>query len=341
MALLFVDSFDHYTDIVSKWDAAGTDCTIRSGTGVSRTGPACLQINSAAFGPVKVVPQSTDMLVATEWYSDAPGLVVSLGNEGVGGGGIADQGSCVELYCNGNRSLSVRRGISAGHTVLGTTAPLLVNFFAYNSIAMESTVSANATVKVWCNGALVLTLVGVDTRNLHNPARNYIDTIELLGPGGIPTCYHDDVYILDCTVAPHNTYLGASRIYAVVPFENSAPLDWTPLAGTNFSEVAEIPPDDDTSYVSSGTVGQVDQYHYNTTGVPSGAQIQALQHVLDMKIDGGARSVGSDVAGVPASGVALTTTYAMYTWPYDVNPATSAPWVAGDFPLPAGPKVTA
>lgn len=341
MSLLFCDSFDHYSVIVNKWDSGGTDCTIRSGTGVSRTGVGCLQINSAAFGPCKIVPQSTDVLVASAWYSDGPGLVSSLGNEGIGGGGIAQQGACVELVCNGNRSLSVRRGVSAGSAVLGTSAPGLVNFNAYNSLAMQTTVSANATVKVWCNGVLVLTLVGVDTRNTHNLARNYIDTVELMGPGGIPICYHDDVYVLDCTVAQNNTYLGACRIYAAVPFENSAPLDWTPLAGTNFSEVDEIPPDGDTSYVSSGTVGQIDQYHYNPTGVPVGAQIQALQHVLDMRIDSGARSVASEVAGVPALGIALAAGYAMHTWPYDVNPATLAGWVAGDFPLPAGPNVTA
>ena len=59
-------------------------------------------------------------------------------------------------------------------------------------------------------------------------------------------------------------------------------------------------------------------------------------------MDTGSRSVTSDVAGVPNAGsLALPTTWQIFAWPYDVDPATGLSWVAADFPLLAGPKVTA
>jgi hypothetical protein len=119
-------------------------------------------------------------------------------------------------------------------------------------------------------------------------------------------------------------------------------LAWIPLTSTNWVEVSENPPDGDTSYNSSGNIGDVDQYLYPMAGVPANSQIFFITHELDMKVDSGARSVTSDVAGVPnATSYALTSNYHIYCTPYDVNPATTKAFVAADFPLKAGPKVTA
>jgi hypothetical protein len=301
-----------------------------------------VHIRSAAFGPAKIIPQTQEVLVSSAWYSSNSGNVFFIGNEGVPGPST-QQGACVELVCLGDGSLRARQGVSRGNGTLGTSAPGIITFNTYNQVALQCTVALAGTVKVWCNGVLVLNLVGVDTRNAHNFARTYIDAVQLMAPGGTPTCFHDDVFVLDCTVAPNNSFPGGfPRIYAAAPFADGAPIQWTPLGGgTHFSEVDEIPPDGDTSYVSSATVGQRDQYQYNATGVPASAQILAVQHNLDMKVDSGARTVASAANGIAATGDAITANYHDYTTPWDTNPATGLQWQGADFPAQFGPEVTA
>jgi hypothetical protein len=111
----------------------------------------------------------------------------------------------------------------------------------------------------------------------------------------------------------------------------------------NYLNVAEIPPDGDTSYNSDDTIGQSDQYvHPLPAGVPANARIFAVQHCMDAEVITGARSITSDVGGVLSpNAVALAAGYFIQTWPYDANPVTAAPWLAASFPVLAGPSVTA
>jgi hypothetical protein len=335
VSLVFGDCFDNYTTILDFWDN-NHDCTIRN-TGVARTGIGCLEINSGAFGPSRVIPQLHDGLYATAWYSSSPGLIFYLSDIGLNQWAIS-------LTCLGDRSLAVNVNIGLQPTI-GASAPGVVTFNSYNSIAIRLVMSASSgpqlgIVQVWCNGVLVINASGLNTQS-HGPA--YINCVELMGPGGNAfTCYHDDVYVLDCSDAVNNTYLGALRLYALPPTANGAPIAWTPLAGANWSEVNEVPPDGNTSYNSSGNVGDVDQYVYPLTGPPANSSIKFVQHELDMLVDSGARSVASDLNGtVAAAATALTNGYHIYPTPYDVNPATGLAFVAGDFPIQAGPKVTA
>lgn len=340
MPVLFVDSFDHYdtADVGLKYDAANSTI-INTTVGVPRTGRGCAQLNNALGATKQSLGAITDMLVCMS-YNPQSALshnIMAISNF------LADVGfnaSCARLQKNADGSLSVFR-CTVG-PLLGTTAAGLVPANGYSSIAMRSQVSQTANVFLWVNGVLVLTLVGVDTRNLNNPGLHYATGFQYLGEAGQTLI--DDVYCLDCSnqANPNSNFLGACRIFADVPFQNSAPIQWTPSAGANFECVDEIPPNGDTDFVSSLTVGAVDQYDYNGGSIPVGSQIPAVQHVLDMKVDSGSRSVASDALGtVNATDFALSNDYVMYTTPYDLNPATGLPWVAGDFPAAFGPAVTA
>ena len=343
MSLIFADSFDHYSSLTNpngKYDGTGTGASISMGLGESRTGPGCCAIGLAAFGPGKVIRQCKDVLIASSWFSTLYGIVYFLSNEGA----AFEQGSCVQLWCNSDRSLSARHGPSYGSgSVIGTSAPGLVQFGTYNALALRTTVSASATIKIWCNGVLVLLLTGVDTRNLHNPTRDYMDAVEGLGPGGgSGICFHDDLYVLDCTDAVNNDYLGPLRIYESVPTADGTVL-WTPSVGaSNFANVDTIPPDG-TLYNSDGSIGDSDQYVHPLNGaVPANSQLFAVQHSMDVEVDSGARSITSDIGGILSpDAVVLSSGYAIDSWPYDQNPVTAAPWLASSFPVLAGPSVTA
>jgi hypothetical protein len=342
MSLLFADGFDHYATILDKWTYSGNggsppggDCTIRLNTGQSRTGIGCLQINSGAFGPTKQFGHIVNLLVATNWYSDQSGSVILFRNTD------ADTGfnsTALSLACLADGSVRV----GTTRAFIGTSAPGVVTFSTYNSIAMRSTCAVAGSVDVWVNGIHVLALTNVDTTHANNAALLYFNGFELMGPpANGATCFHDDVYALDCATSPNQTFLGALKIYALPPTANAA-VAWTPLAGTNWSEVNEVPPDGDTSYVSSGNPGDTDQYVYPLTGPPAASSIFFVEHDLDMEVDSGSRSVGSVANGAAAAGVvALGNGYHIFPTPYDINPGTGFAWTLADWPSNFGPQVTA
>jgi hypothetical protein len=337
MALIFCDSFDFYTDLATRYDYVFAD-GIDTG-GHSRTGNGCLIVISGGYGPGKNIAATNDCLVAFAWNSTAPGDMLWLGCAG-GGPHINAVGGTVGLHANADGSISA---VGAGpfNPTFGTSPAGVLSFGVYNHIAARVVVGAAGSVKVWCNGALVINLSGVDNRNFFIPG-NFTNGFQLMGPGGVTTTYIDDLYVLDCSTAPNNGFLGACRIYAAVPTADGA-VQWAPSVGAeNFPNVDSIPANT-AVYNSSATVGQVDQYsHPLPGGVPSNSQLFALQHSQDMEVDLGSRSVTSDVAGVPNAGsLALPTNWQIFAWPYDVDPATGLSWVAADFPLLAGPKVTA
>ena len=343
MSVSFMDSFDHYTALAGangKYASAGLSSAIVSGP--QRTGTACLQVISAAFGPYRAIPPTTDVLIASAYYMSGgtPAWCYELGNSGANAGSSGIAG----LYINGDGSLAAGQPWFPGPAKLfASTVPGLFQFNSYNMLGFRVTGfhTLNTRFRIWCNGVLVLDQSGFDTKT-GAAGPDFCNGFELFGAGGnATTCYHDDLYVLDCTSAPNNNYLGALRIYASVPVANGA-VAWTPLAGTNWQNVDTIPPTG-TPYNSSVMPGQVDQYLHPLPGaVPSNSTLFAVQHCQDLQAVGGSRSVTSDIAGVPNAGaVALSLGFLIDTWPYDINPATAAPWLASDFPLLAGPAVTA
>lgn len=332
--LMFGDGFDNYSTITDFWDGSGTDCTIRLNTGQSRTGIGCLQINSAGFGPSKNFAHKTDLLSCLSWNSNITGTCMRFMQ-------TDNFGPNVNVVVNADGSITFTNG-NLG-IFLGQTAAGLVTFNSYNSIAVRVTnfSPTNGQIQCWVNGVKVFNQTGLNTA--YDPAHQYCNQIQLMGPGGIPVCFIDDFYLLDCSTGPDNDFLGALKLYALAPTANATPLQFTPNPGPpNWSNVSEVPPDGDTTYNSSSTVGQTDQYVYPLTGVPANSTIFFVQHELDMEVDSGSRSVGSVIGNTAAQGaVALTNGYHIYPTPYDTNPVTGVQFVPADFPINAGPKVTA
>jgi hypothetical protein len=341
MALLFCDSFDTYTNLSSKWDSTFNGyITV---LGHARTGVGCVEIDSGYYGPGKTVKATQDILVAGAWQHGGPGGVMTVGNAG---GASKDTNCCVSVELQSDGSL-VANGTGPEPNFSVSTASGVVRFGVYNHIALRAFIAAapNGRVRIWVNGVLALDAMGLDTRNRwQQPGSLFANAFALNGSGGSAyTTYIDDVYCLDCTVAPNNAFLGPIRIYAAVPNADGV-VQWAPsIGGSNFANVDSIPPNENTEYNSSATVGQADQYsHPLPGGVPSNSQLFGLQHSQDLEVDTGARSVTSDIAGaLNGSAVALPSGYQIFSWPYDVDPVTGLSWVAADFPLLAGPAVTA
>jgi hypothetical protein len=247
----------------------------------------------------------------------------------------------VRVCVRADNSIILLRGNDPFPVTLATSAAGVISPSSYNYIEVDAQISTNAQIVVNVNGTQVINVSGV---NDVDPGSNaFANGWQLKGYGNVIS-RHDDVYILpDPGGTPMGgAFLGSPKIYAEVPFANSTPLQWTPLSPPNWSEVDEIPPDGDTSYNSSGNIGDQDQYLYRISDVPVNAAIAFVQHVLDMKTDSGARTVASDFAGNIGPGFVLSSgAYVMYTTPRGSNPNTGSGWQAADFPAKFGPKVTA
>jgi hypothetical protein len=337
MPLIFCDGFDNYSSLTDLWDVAAGGIQLNGGN--ARTGIGCL-FQPGFSGPTKVFQRVTRLLVCTNWNSNATGSVMAFCNFDANGG---QQGETLNLVVNNSLGLDVITGPTRLFTLLATSAVGIVRLNSYNNLAMEANCAAAPLgfVNVWCNGVQVIAVTGIATNHIQLPNSLTLDGCRLLGPGGLPTLFVDDVYMLDTSnpSAPNSTFLGALRLFTLGPTANAA-VSWIPNANTNWQQVSEVPPDGDTSFVSSGSVGDQDQYIYPIGGVPSNSSMAFVQHELDMEVDVGSRSVGSVVNGAPAiNPQALTTGYHIYATPYDVQPG-GAIWTPSAFPIQAGPKVT-
>lgn len=335
--LRFIDSFDAYSDLNIKWTDAVGGINL-TGT-LSRTGIGC--VNIGAFGPGKstnpVQGTVTGLVCGTAGFQ--PNSETGCGFQFIDDDPVTlDLTVLVRVEVEANLGIRV---LDAHLNVVGVSAPNIVVANAYNYIEAKCFFHATqGSCVVHLNGQEILNLTNLFT---FDPARCVVgaNKIQLLGACGAGGVRHDDFYLLDTTGARNNNFLGPIKIYAIVPSANSAPLQWTPLAGTNFSQVNEVPPDGDTSYVTSGTLNDTDQYVYNVGVIPPGSIVFGLQHTLDAEVTAGSVVLSSCVNGIAAPGIALGGNYAYAITPYDTNPATGLPWSLTDFPgTVLGPKIT-
>lgn len=122
------------------------------------------------------------------------------------------------------------------------------------------------------------------------------------------------------------TYLGAVKAGLMVPVANATPQEFTPSAGSAYECVDEVPPNDDTDYISSGAVGNKSAFQFT---LPVGATtILGLAVTHRSKAVGGSdhfqNYVNDDSESNEAVGAdeALSADYAFYQDGYLVDPVT-------------------
>jgi hypothetical protein len=347
MALLFMDSFDHYStsDLLEKWTAlavsgSGSAASIASTAG--RRGSGSFRwvtgTSANASGTLsKTLAPGDATCVAGVAISVPSGVPGSLG---AGLLSVWDGGTQqITLRLNVDYTLSVCRGNVTG-TVLGTTTvPMPTGGFAHVElkVAIHNT---TGTVDLRFNGTSVLALTGQDTQNTTNTQWTAI----LLGSvggtntlsGATKTLDWDDFYVLDGTgPAPWNSLLGDCRADARYPTAAGATTGWTPSAGANWSCVDETAPNDDTDYTETATVGATDTFVTQDAPV-AGAVLYGVQHCLALKkTDAGICTVAPVIraGGTDYPGAALSpaTSYAYGLQIAATNPATGAQWTESDF----------
>lgn len=337
MALLFVDSFDHYVtaDVTEKWTTSAGSVTISAGNG--RRGSASFRFvhssNNVQTGISKTLNPSgsTAILGVAFKTSVAPPLISQLLTVQTG---TTPQ---VTLRLNPDMTLSAVRGNFQSGTVLGTTsATLTVAVEAYLELKVLLHVSAG-TVDVRVNGVSVLALTGQNTANSGTTwnaiALGQYDVGSAVG--NLHTLDFDDLYVLDGSgSAPWQDFLGDCRVDVRLP-SAGALAQFTPSAGSNYQNIDDTAPDDDSTYNATSTTGYTDTFVVEDAPV-AGAALYGVQVSLSAKkTDAGTCSLASVVRESSSNQVAAaqnpSTSYAYLRTVYQVDPHTSAQWTEANF----------
>jgi hypothetical protein len=331
MALIFCDSFDHYSNsyIQSKWTQVYSFGSSLQGlqlnTVQARTGPQC----GAFTGPgaYKTIKNSNFWTVggAFNWAQYGGGVALN-----------AIGTTQVSWTIQNDGTLAVYNGPYGYNPggLLGTTDPstaILLGRYYY--IEMQAVINqSSGSVIMRINGQVVLSVSG----NTSPTGFNYADVVNVYGPGGGAFVYVDDLYVTDNSGTANQSFLGDVEIGLIMPASAGDYTQWTPVPGpNNYAMVNNVPPQGDTSYVWSVAPASgpypLDTYFFQT--VESGLVILAIQtNIIARKNDVGNRALslvtrygGANNVADP-SGRYVNETYIDYLNQQDVNPLTTSQW---------------
>jgi hypothetical protein len=264
VALLFIDSFDHYSVAQGsrKWTSFSLSSTIVAG----RTGNG-LQAMPGHM-PAKTLNAEYATLTAGVAYK-SPGFPNSILQ-------FTNAVNNIQFYLQhvGDGRLQFRF-FTAQHAFGGiparTSSPsaFVMNVNQWYYFEMQATIAGgppyHVTATARANGVEILSWDYTEASL--GAAGAKFATVGL--EGGSATV--DDFYCTD------TEYLGDVKIGVLYPNAAGDLSAWTPLSGANWAQVEEHPADDDTSYVSAASVGLKDLYNLDDisgsfTGTIKGAQ---------------------------------------------------------------------
>jgi hypothetical protein len=349
MALLFIDSFDHYqtAELPAKWTSGFVSFLgVAIVPGAGRCGSQALQVTSIGLGGVE---KGVPFAGVTGILGFAYQSVIQLFNETTICHFAASGGAGVQIYLTRqvDGSLSAWRN-EVVPVNLGTTAPDLIRQGIYYFIEVKVKIDgAVGTVEIRINGATVLLLSNVNTQSSLASGT----PLSAIGITGRPsyTANIDDLYVADdAGGAPWNTFLGDVRVEYLRPDGAGAHQEWDLIGAASHWQAVDdgAIPDDDTSYIHTATIGLTDTETYLPTGLPAGTIFGLQVNLYARKTDSGPRSIAPVIrhAGVDHVGVGQQPSFSTYRYLiqiYMLNPGTAAAWTIADVnAVEAGVTVT-
>lgn len=330
-AYQFWDGFDNYNASTELWDALlGLAAPLYSSSYARFTAPAGTVGQGMKCG---YTYKQKNLLtqVGTVIFGFAVYLP-TLGGEMLDGfqAGVKQW----SLYVNTSGEFQFYREDTGG-ALLATSAPGIFRAGTWHWLDIVITTSTVAgSIAIYIDspaGAIaVFTASGLNNSQTGNA---WIDAIRLGDMSNIfAGAMFDDFHCHDNTGAAPNAVLGDSRIYTKMPNGAGGATNWTPNgASANWQCVDEVPPDDDTSYVSSNTASTVDAYAVHTAGftaTPNGVVTRMYMRKDDASTH--TASVGVRSGSTPAFGApgAVASSYSWLDAFFSIDPNTSAAWTA-------------
>jgi len=332
MALLWLDSFDHYAtaDIGEKYTVTGSP----SISATSRRGSAMYLPGGYFVKTRSLSPVSTTVIVGGAFrFAGYPSPFNSEFIQIMSG---------ATAQCNLALTTAGILFAARGGTGLGTATMAAFPLNTYVFIEFKVVIHPSAgSVVIRLDELEVLNISGVNTAATGTAAWDSV----MLGGAWVNTLC-DDLYTVDSSgLAPCNDLLGDCRVDARYPTAEGASSAWTPLSGSDNALMVDDPgpplytsgvgPDDDTTYNSTLTLAATDTHVVQDAPVPAAA-LYGVQLCISMKkSDAGTCSVAPVVrhSGTDYPGTAVNpgTAYAYVMTPYGLNPGTGAAWTEAGF----------
>ncbi len=344
--LLFCDSFDHYnsSQFLRKWDAASPITPVIGSVGRNGTNGVTLGVSGSFTGYVTKTMSSN---VATGIVGGAYKFTVTGGTAVIGFLGLMDSGtSQVYLQRTIDGSITAYRGAFGSGTLLGTsTTGVVASTSVHHYIELKSAIhNTTGTIEVHVNGVAVLTLASQNTRASSN---NYftqvaVGPLNAIGSASVSVDL-DDFYVCDTTGSSCTNFLGDVRVEALLPNGAGGNTDFTASAGSNYQCTDDNPANDDTDYVSSATVGDMDTYAFGNLSSSVGSVLAVAVNTVDRKEDSGGRThshlIFSGSTVVSGAAYAPATAYANHQTVFHTNPGGGAWTIADVNGVEAGHKI--
>jgi len=323
MSLLYIDSFDHYNDNTEcdrKWDYRDSDISFstgRLGTGQS------VYFNGGVRKLGKDVPDIQTIVVGFGWLHNSSSYATQFLN-------LMESGTTqLALQTDGSGHIQILRG---GTTLETSTQTYTQGVWYY--VELKATIdNSSGSYELRVGGETWFSDSGIDTQNTANA---YTDQVRIGCSSSFNAPYFDDLYILDTTGSANNDFLGDVVVECIRPTGAGNQTDFTPSTGSNWQNVDDTTPDDDSTYnyhAPQGLPG-TDLFTMGDLATISGA-VFGIQPVMYVRKDdaGSAdiysviRTGGTDYAG---SGISLPDTYIFHRDLLEENPDTATAWTVAD-----------
>lgn len=246
---------------------------------------------------------------------------------------FADSAGTVQcgVALNASGFFFVYRASTANVLATGSTTSVVANAWYYLELGLTLGTGVSGSVTLRVNGNTEATNGACNSQNgLANTSQ-----VQLISHGVGFTPNFDDFYCLDNTGgAPLNTFLPAPvRVETLFPTTNNS-VTFTPLTSTNVSQISEVNVDGDTSYNSTSTHANVDNFnHGSLVSTPStiyAAKVQTRSRKDDITALSAKTQLVSGVTTVTGNSYALQTVYQEWWDTYTTDPNTAAAWTGAN-----------
>ena len=334
MALEFIDSMSHSGTATAQIEVARKWTTYQDAFYASTPNRRAGQVVIALGTISKTLSYQNNRTCGCAYYfPNSASIAQGLIEFGAGNQQLAYVS--IEL----DRTLSIYTGVNNIRIWnSGSSFVLTTDVFHYFEFQVQS--GGGSPVSVTCSlmvdGSSLINLVsgntGVNANQLLS-GTNQMNTVTINGPvGGSFTSYVCDLYVLNSNSTDINgfptsntTFLGDVSVDALIPIQDVT-VQWQQQPSSpsgSYLLVDEIPPDDDTTYVFTDTVGQVETFKFQQlvgfTGTIFGAQL-----LLYAKKDAeGSRSIAGLVGGNVVNNLYGNQSYLYDYYDYFIYPLDS------------------
>ena len=243
----------------------------------------------------------------------------------------------LQIYLSSNGSISGRASPSAPFAPVTFTTPGgLMASNAFHHLQMKILLSNTVgRVQIRVDGSLT---DNYDSGAVLNTTDNGVTyTGVRIGGMGFTSgnlIYYDDLVIMDSLGTTCKDFLGDIRVEALEPTAAGNKQQWTLGAGSsNYSAVDDgATPDDDTTYITSSTVNQIDTNITEDSALPTSGIVHAVgMKLLAKKDQPGNRTIApvTRISGTDYVNSDLTVNQDSYTYrpeAWEVSPATAVAW---------------